>query len=301
MNEIITTRDIETVTAEIVVIKKNLQMQLLSGAVEIGRRLTEAKAMVPHGQWGKYLEERVEFSQSTAHNMMRLYEEYGQKDQASLFGVNSQALDSLSVTAAIRLLSLPEGQREAFIEEHDVAGMSTRELEAAIREANEEKTRAQEAEAITKGILSAAEKKLDTEKAKVKDLEEKLKKAQEAAQNAKAETAAKEREHRDAMAQIRQEAEEKAKQEAVLEVKKELETARQAAAEAERKLADITKNRMLSNPAAVEFKLMFKAVQEDFNKMMDCIREVAKTEPELAEKLVTGCKAIMKNMQEVLG
>ena len=59
MNEIIRARDIEIVTAEIVTIKRQAQQVLITAAIEIGRRLTEAKAMVPHGEWGKYLEDRA--------------------------------------------------------------------------------------------------------------------------------------------------------------------------------------------------------------------------------------------------
>ena len=77
MNEIIRARDIEIVTAEIVTIKRQAQQVLITAAIEIGRRLTEAKSMVPHGEWGKYLEDRVEYSQSTANNLMKIYKEYG--------------------------------------------------------------------------------------------------------------------------------------------------------------------------------------------------------------------------------
>ena len=78
------TRDIDMVTVEINTIKRQTQQILLTAAVEIGRRLVEAKSMVPHGEWGKYLEEKVEYSQSTAKNLMKLFEEYG-SDQNKLF------------------------------------------------------------------------------------------------------------------------------------------------------------------------------------------------------------------------
>lgn len=84
MSEIVTVRDIDIVTAEIVTIKRQTQQVLITAAIELGRRLTEVKAMIPHGEWGKYLQERVDYSQSTADNLMKLYREYG-SGQDSLF------------------------------------------------------------------------------------------------------------------------------------------------------------------------------------------------------------------------
>ena len=33
--------------------------------------------MLDHGQWGPWLREEVDFSQSSANNFMRIFEEYG--------------------------------------------------------------------------------------------------------------------------------------------------------------------------------------------------------------------------------
>ena len=48
MSEIMTAsyRDINTITAEIKLIKSNVQKVALEGAIEIGRRLVEAKEML---------------------------------------------------------------------------------------------------------------------------------------------------------------------------------------------------------------------------------------------------------------
>ena len=84
MSDIITTRDIEIITAEIKVIEKQVVKTAIYGCIEIGRRLVEAKEMVGHGGWGKYLEENVRYSQQWATNLMNLYKEYGSQ-QESLF------------------------------------------------------------------------------------------------------------------------------------------------------------------------------------------------------------------------
>ena len=90
MSELSTTnsqpaRTVEAVTLEIQTLQRQAQQLLLGYAIEIGRRLVEVKAMLPHGQWGTYIKEQVGYSQSTANNLMRIFEEYGTAQQ-SIFG-----------------------------------------------------------------------------------------------------------------------------------------------------------------------------------------------------------------------
>ena len=131
----ITARDPDIVAAEINTIKKNVQQIMIAGALEIGGKLTEAKSMVPHGEWGKWLEEKVEYSQSTADNLMKLHREYGQ-GQASLFDnwTNSEAFAKMSYTQHLAMLALPFESRLAFAQENNADQMSTRELDKAVRE-----------------------------------------------------------------------------------------------------------------------------------------------------------------------
>lgn len=108
---------------------------MLNIAIEIGRRMCEVKAMLPHGEFGKWIEENTGHSVSSANNFMRLFNEYAD-DQITLFGAvsNSQTFGNLSYTKALALLALPAEERETFAEEHDVEHMSTRELREAIKE-----------------------------------------------------------------------------------------------------------------------------------------------------------------------
>ena len=129
-------RTVETVTLEIRTLQRQAQQIMLGYAVEIGRRLEEVKAILPHGQWGEYLKNEVDYSQSTANNFMRIYREYGAAQQ-SLFGgeAKSQAFANLTYTKALRLLAIPnEEEREQFMAEHDVEAMSNRELDKALKE-----------------------------------------------------------------------------------------------------------------------------------------------------------------------
>ena len=98
MSELTITRTVADVTRDI----RIKTGQFLMDAIDIGRLLFEAKAMVPAGQWSKYVAEELPFSHSWANNYMRLYKELG-KDQLSLFA-DSQALGNLRPTQALELL-----------------------------------------------------------------------------------------------------------------------------------------------------------------------------------------------------
>lgn len=132
-------RSLEQVTQGILV----LSAQTVANICQIGKLLTEAKSMVGHGGWEKYLEEKVAYSQSTANNFMRLYQEYGE------YGPNLQTFGNLNPSQALALLALPEGKREEFAEAHDVESMSVRELKAQIAA---EKERAEKAETDTAAL-----------------------------------------------------------------------------------------------------------------------------------------------------
>ena len=132
MNEL--TRTPETVGAEIRGLTAQAKQMTLWFGIEIGRRLCEVKEMIGHGEWLPYLKEQTEFSQSTASRFMTLYREYGAQQQ-TLFGAESNypTLNNLSISNALRLLALPESERESFAEEHDVEHMSARELDELIQ------------------------------------------------------------------------------------------------------------------------------------------------------------------------
>lgn len=132
---------------------------MLAHAVEKGRWLTEAKSLVPHGAWGGWLKREVDYSQSKAQTLMRLFQRHGEDGQESLFGESkSQALGTLSVTQAICLLPLRDGpELEEFLETHDVEHMSTRELNAEVRAAQQERDEARMAAEQAQAERAAAE------------------------------------------------------------------------------------------------------------------------------------------------
>lgn len=161
----------EIIAAEINSIKEQARIQILCNSIEIGRRLIEAKDMLPHGEWGKWLETSVDYSQSTANNLMRIADEYG-TEQFALFGADakSQALGKLGYTQAVALLAIPSAEREEFIEENGVENMSTRELQQAIKERDQAR---KEKEAADKK-LQDAQKIADQKTEETKKLQEQL-------------------------------------------------------------------------------------------------------------------------------
>ena len=137
-------RTVDVIAAEI----NALTATMLTNVIEIGRRMVEAKEMLPHGQFGPWLKANTPYSNSTANNYMRLFEAYGSQ-QKSLFGaeVNCQTFGNLSPSKALALLELPSEQRETFVIENDVDAMSTRELQRVIKERDEALKQAEAAKA----------------------------------------------------------------------------------------------------------------------------------------------------------
>ena len=70
---------------EINTIKVQVQQVVQNGTLEIGQRLIQAKAAVPHGCWGQWLKEKVDYSERTAQMLIATYERFG-NGQQKLFG-----------------------------------------------------------------------------------------------------------------------------------------------------------------------------------------------------------------------
>ncbi len=150
------TRSPAMIAGEINTIKEQVRATALNGAVEIGRRLQEAKALVPEGEWTRWLKDNVDYSLRTAQNMMALASEYGERQ--------TQALARLNYTQAVLLLALPEEERTEFVENHDVENMSTRELKRQLEALKGEKDEMQ----ITMDQMIAEKKALETDRNEAK-------------------------------------------------------------------------------------------------------------------------------------
>ena len=180
MNELEIKRTPEVIGAEIRSLTTQARSITLWYGIEIGRRLTEAKEMVNHGEWLPFLEQQTEFSQPTASRFMRLYKEYG-ADQNSLFGAESKyaTLNNLSISNALRLLALPEEERESFAAENDLENKSAREVEALIKEKTALEQQLKEAKEGQALALAEAMAERDSSQAELHTTAEQLKTARE--------------------------------------------------------------------------------------------------------------------------
>ena len=132
----ISNRTPEQIASEINFIKEESGKMLLSNAVEIGRRLTEAKELVPHGEWLKWLTESVSYSRSTASRLMKTFREYGPILSSPDGGESSNGapVQHLNYTQGLLLFGIPLEDRDQFIADNEVGNMSKRELRQTINE-----------------------------------------------------------------------------------------------------------------------------------------------------------------------
>lgn len=317
-------RTLDIVAAEI----RALTASALNNILEIGRRMHEAKEMLPHGEFGKWLEENTDYSTSTANNFMRLFDAYADT-QGSLFGAEAkcQTFGSLSYSKALALLAVPAEEREEFVQENDVGGMSTRELQAMIKERDEARRIAEEAK-VEQRLAEEARAKMEQDMAHANERVAGLQKELEELRNQpyepedlgpdavsdarkEGERVAEERlmgelEKARAEAQKAKDALEKAKNAEkdklakVEEKAKDAENAKQRAIlereEAKAELEKVRKELTASgNKAVVAFGEHFEAVQGHLGKLLSCLEELKQAgDRENREKLAKAYRALLE-------
>lgn len=129
-------------------------------AFQLGRVLTEAKKMVPHGEWLDWVYQNTGMGKRMVQDLMRSYQRFSGKP--SLFAVEKSKL--------FKLLALPAGTEDEFLEEHDIANMSAREVGEAVKRAKAE-ARA-EAEGEIDAIRRDAEARIEEANAAAKRAQE---------------------------------------------------------------------------------------------------------------------------------
>ena len=307
MNELGIKRTPETVGAEIRGLTAQAKQMTLWFGIEIGRRLCEVKEMIGHGEWLPYLKAQTEFSQSTASRFMTLYREYGAQQQ-TLFGAESNypTLNNLSISNALRLLALPESERESFAEEHDVEHMSARELDELIQavEQNDKERIPAEAEARRRELAET--------QAQIRALQENVRTLEsrpvEVAVQVDEGAVAKAREEEKAAAQKELERLGKKLQKAEKAREQAEATAKAAEEKLETATADVAKERdglklelqearrklEMSDVTVAQFKIVFDTVQGNLNDMLALIAKASgENQTKLraaAEKLIDAFK-----------
>ena len=286
-------RTIEAITGDILEAKRTGGEAILT----IGRCLIEAKDLLPHGEWLPWLTERVEFSPRTAQNFMRLAREW----------TNTQTLADLGASKALSLLALPPEEREQFMEENNVIDMSARQLEAAIKERDEARIDAADAQKSAMKLreaLAAMQQERQVADQEVQKLTEELDELKARPVEVAVETV------------VDQEAIDKAKEETRAEMQAKLDKAREqqkkaeaqtrearaALESAQTQLQDAERARKNAVLAADEdmaaFKLLFQQAQENANKMRGILLKLrAREDPTAAQ----GVEKALKALAEAIG
>lgn len=146
----------EILVSKIMENKELAMSTFLQCAVNIGKHLSEAKKIVKHGEWERWLDERVQFSPRTAQNYMRIHKEY---EENGLNFLKTQASADLGYSQVVEILSLPKPMQEEFVQQNNVADMSARDIKKAVKE-----IKAENKELIAK--MQDMEKGIEKEKAK---------------------------------------------------------------------------------------------------------------------------------------
>ena len=295
----------DAIATEINTIKAYTRRTIQDGLVEIGRRLTEVKELVPHGQWGEWLEANVQYSKSTAYNIIKIYEEFS----------GNQSFEKLSYTQAVSLLGLPKEEREQFIQENDVENMSKRALEQAIKD--KEAALKEKDNALTK--LASAEKESEAIAKKISSLEDeknKLKKQLDSAgskNNNELERKTKELENLkkqikelesrslevnkgasfDDIEKIKSEAAEKYEKDlALLKVEKE---------QAEKRIKELElKTSQQNNAAALKYSVYFDELVKNFKRLLESLSEIKDSDVETYERYKKAVSGLINKMSEHL-
>ena len=166
-------RDLEIIESEILIYKRNAGQAI----IEIGKRLNEAKAQLSHGEWLPWLREKVDISERSARDFMRLAREYSK----------SAEIADLGASKALALLALPVSEREQFAaEKHEVDGveksvsdMTAKELKKAIEERDAAR-QTMEAMKARAEVAEQSREKMEQDMIHLKELQKRAREAEEA-------------------------------------------------------------------------------------------------------------------------
>ena len=300
-------RTIEAITGEILDAKRAGGEAILT----IGRCLIEAKDMLRHGEWLPWLNEQVELSERTAQKFMKLAREWS----------NPNTLADLGASKALMLLALPEGERDAFLEDHNVIDMSARQLEQAIKERDEARAAAEQAAADQRTAEQARDKMAED----MKFLNVRLAGAKEDREQAMQDVARLEKELAELKARpvevavetvVDQAAIDKARADAIAEMQEKLDKARAAADKArdkqkqaeasveilKRSLEERDKSEkkaaIAGDKELAQFEVLFVQGQELAHKMQGYLLKARGREDQTAAQ---GMEKAMKSLADTIG
>lgn len=315
-------RPLELIEAEINFYKA----QAANSIIEIGKRLIEAKEQLGEGErFLDWLKEKVDFSKSTAYRFMNAAKE------AEKF----PALGNFSPTKIYALLDVPADQRNEFIQQHDLEDMSTREVEAAVKEWKQKyenaqrivEERAKYAEKLLKerqeleSELRTKDQVLRNTQADVKMLQDELKKKNNELKEETEKLQTKLREAQqanndDEVKRLRDllnktEAARKAAEDRIDELEEQLKskpieisatdtiTVEKVPDEVQKELEELRKKAELAkNDAAQRYKVYFDIIVDTYKKLLSALKEIQQTDPESYIKYRKATATMLQKMGE---
>lgn len=270
MNELMK-RDPNIIAAEINAIKTQARNVVLTAAMEIGKRLTEVKVMLPHGTWGTWLEDNVDYSERTAQNLMSVYATYG--------GIAPEKIEGMGFSQAVALLGVAREEIETVLEERDVASMTSAEVEELGKALREEQE-------LRKGVqlrLDALEGADKRERQAIKDRDAAIK-VKDEAEKEKAELKTRVSELENAAIQT---PEQIIIEKIPEETEEELARLREIAAKA-------------PSAPVIKFRQIYEDFQTKTTQAIACIKEIEAEDPDVARKyrnaLTTACRQLINNL-----
>lgn len=273
-------------------------------AVSAGRRLLVVKERLPHGEFGTWCDNNLDFSQSKANKMMQLAKR--SSDENSIFS-NSYTCTNLSISKAFTLLYAPDDVAKEVIESENINDMTVTELKTEIANLkarnNELEAGTDEIEHLKNRIIeleaeqSESEISVDDLTAKddeIKRLKEKLEKEKAKAQTAKNKTEAAVQEAVD-----KYKAEhEKEKEEAVREGNAKLQ---EAYSEAEKTIARLEKELSASSQEELTtFRAQVNILQEVFKSCCKSLEIIESKDQEQGEKVRSALLQVLHIEEEQL-
>lgn len=154
--EELTDFNIEKTTAEILILKD----QTAQNIIEIGKRLIKVKKNLNHGEFIKWLENKVDFSRYTANRFMKIATEFS----------NASAVQHLGSRKLFALAGLDKQDRQEVMQENNVEDMTTRELEQVVKEKKEIKKQLEEEQEYSEELQQAIKEKEN----KIRELQDKI-------------------------------------------------------------------------------------------------------------------------------
>ena len=297
--QIVQERTLPVIASEIHQIERTVYGVAMDGAIQIGLKLHEAKSMIPAGEWVKWLDENLNYSQRQAYNFMEIADNYGDKESPYF---NLQTSANLSISKALELLRLPEETVEAFAEEHDIESETVKSLREEISNLKREKEAAERKATTLEGNNDSIRKDLASLQRKLSESvsEEEFAEMQAAAQ-AQKEDLTKELNEAKAAADEIQVKLDKAKEDLKkLKAKqKELEAAKDEDVQKaiEETKADIVK--AAKDDAHAEFAAALEQNAKDIRNLQETIETLEDEKAKLSNPTIMEFKVLADQLQDV--